>query len=140
EALWNLRWMRAMQDPADGGVYHKLTNAEFDPFEMPDRARAPRYVVQKSTAATLDYAALAAHASLVVRRYPRALPGLADSLVREALAAWRWARTYPDSTYDQRRLNAHYAPPINTGAYGDTHLDDELRWAAAELHLATRAD
>ena len=29
EALWNVRWMLAMQDPADGGVYHKLTNANF---------------------------------------------------------------------------------------------------------------
>ncbi len=27
EALWNLRWMMSMQDPEDGGVYHKLTNA-----------------------------------------------------------------------------------------------------------------
>jgi endoglucanase len=140
EALWNLRWMRLMQDPADGGVHHKLTNAAFDPFEMPERAREPRYVVQKSTAATLDFAATAAHASLVVRRFPRALPGLADSLVREALSAWRWARQHPDSIYDQERLNAHYAPPITTGAYGDRTLDDELRWAAAELHLATRAD
>jgi endoglucanase len=26
ETLWNLRWLLAMQDPADGGVYHKLTN------------------------------------------------------------------------------------------------------------------
>ena len=137
EALVNLRWMRTMQDPADGGVYHKLTNAAFDPFVMPDRARTPRYVVQKSTAATLDFAATAAHAALVVRAYPHALPGLADSLVREALAAWRWARLHPDSLYDQRRLTN---PAIETGEYGDRRLDDERRWAAAELHLATRAD
>ena len=140
EALWNLRWMRRMQDPADGGVYHKLTNAEFDRFEPPDEARAPRYVVQKSTAATLDFAAVAAHASLVVARYPQALPGLADSLTREALAAWRWARQHPDSIYDQRRLSARFAPAINTGEYGDAHVDDERQWAAAELFLATRAD
>jgi len=140
EALWNLRWMRRMQDPSDGGVYHKLTTAEFDRFEPPARDTATRYVVQKSTAAALDFAAVAAHASLVVRRWPRALPGLADSLAREALAAWWWARLHPDSTYDQRRLNAHFAPPINTGDYGDGRLDDERAWAAAELFLATRAD
>ena len=51
EALWNVRWMRTMQDPSDGGVYHKLTNALFDRFERPDEASAARYVVQKSTAA-----------------------------------------------------------------------------------------
>lgn len=140
EALWNLGWMRAMQDPADGGVYHKLTNAEFDAFVMPAAATAPRYVVQKSTAATLDFAAVAAHAALVVRRFPGALPGLADSLVREAVAAWGWARQHPDSTYDQGRLNARFTPHVNTGAYGDTSLGDEFRWAAAELYLATRQD
>ena len=32
EALFNVRWMLTMQDPADGGVYHKLTNAAFDAF------------------------------------------------------------------------------------------------------------
>jgi endoglucanase len=38
EVLWNLRWMLTMQDPGDGGVYHKLTNAEFDKMIMPDKA------------------------------------------------------------------------------------------------------
>ena len=29
EVLVNLRWMLTMQDPGDGGVYHKCTNASF---------------------------------------------------------------------------------------------------------------
>jgi endoglucanase len=140
ESLWNLRWMLAMQDPADGGVYHKLTNAEFDAFIPPIQAVAPRYVVQKSTAATLDFAAVTAHAALVVRGYGRELPALADSLVAAATAAWRWARAHPDVTYDQDRLNARYSPHILTGAYGDRTLDDEFLWAAAELYLATKQD
>ena len=140
EALWNLRWMRTMQDPGDGGVYHKLTNAEFDGFVMPDQARATRYVVQKSTAAALDFAATAAHAALVVPRFRLQSPGLADSLVAEARAAWRWARQHPDSVYDQGRLNEYFHPHINTGAYDDKNLGDEFRWAAAELFLATKED
>src|SRR5205085_1109700 len=63
EALWNLEWMASMQDPEDGGVYHKLTNKVFDPFVMPDKATTPRYVVQKTTAATLDFAATMAAAT-----------------------------------------------------------------------------
>ncbi len=47
EALYNLRWMLTMQDPADGGVYHKLTNAAFDGMVMPGITTLPRYVVQK---------------------------------------------------------------------------------------------
>ena len=34
ELLWNLRWYLTMQDPADGGVYHKLTNLAFNAFMM----------------------------------------------------------------------------------------------------------
>jgi endoglucanase len=30
EILYNLRWMFTMQDPFDGGVYHKCTSAGFD--------------------------------------------------------------------------------------------------------------
>ncbi len=55
ELLYNLRWMLTMQDPADGGVYHKLTNKDFGGFEMPDKAVTPRYVVQKSTQAALGF-------------------------------------------------------------------------------------
>ena len=140
EAMWNLRWMLTMQDPADGGVYHKLTNASFDPFVMPDKAVEPRYVVQKSTAAALDFAAVMAHASLLTRRYPRVLPGLSDSLTRAALSAWKWARLHPDSLYEQGRINTAYKPPIATGTYGDRNVSDEFRWAAAELALATKQD
>ena len=140
EALFNVRWMLTMQDPSDGGVYHKLTNSLFDGFVEPAAATARRYVVQKSTAAALDFAAVMAQASRVARRYPRELPGLADSLRTAALAAWRWARQHPDSLYDQNRLNAATRPPIVTGAYGDRHLADEFRWAAAELFITTRQD
>jgi endoglucanase len=140
EALFNVRWMLTMQDPSDGGVYHKLTNPSFDGFVEPAAATAPRYVVQKSTAAALDFAAVMAQASRVVRGFPRELPGLADTLSGAALAAWRWARQHPDSLYDQNRLNAATAPRIVTGAYGDRRVDDEFRWAAAELFLATKQD
>lgn len=140
EALWNVRWMQTMQDPADGGVYHKLTNARFDRFERPDEATASRYVVQKSTAATLDFAAVMAHASRIARRYPRAVPGLSDSLLTAATAAWGWARLHPDIVYDQAALNARFLPRIETGEYGDGDLADERSWAAAELFAATGAD
>ncbi len=68
EALFNLRWMLTMQD-ADGGVYHKLTTKAFEPFVMPDKTNEPRYVVQKSTAAGLDFAATMAHASILFSEF-----------------------------------------------------------------------
>jgi endoglucanase len=95
---WNLRWMLTMQDPTDGGVYHKRTNAKFDGMVMPAEAKNPRYAVQKSTAATLNFAAIMAQASRVARKFPRELPGLADSCLTAATKAWEWAQKNPDYT------------------------------------------
>lgn len=137
EALYNLRWMLLMQDPADGGVYHKCTNAAFDGMVMPGVTRTSRYVVQKGTAATLDLAAVTAQAARIFRKYSTELPGLADSCERAAVHAWQWAQKYPDSVYDQDALNARYKPAITTGAYGDKFFNDERFWAASELLITT---
>jgi len=138
EVLWNLRWLLTMQDPADGGVYHKLTNAGFDGMVMPAAATAPRYVVQKSTAATLDFAAVLAQASRVFRPFGRALPGLADSCLRASTQAWIWARQHPADYYQQDALNKQFQPAIKTGAYGDEDVRDEWAWAATELYVTTK--
>ena len=137
EALWNLRWMMTMQD-VDGGVYHKLTNAVFDKFEMPDSATATRYVVQKGTAATLDFAAVMAQASRIFSKYPNELPGLADSCLNKSKKAWDWAQKNPDVVYDQDKMNKKFTPKVTTGAYGDDSFGDEFIWAASELFVTTK--
>ncbi|WCT10528.1 glycoside hydrolase family 9 protein [Mucilaginibacter jinjuensis] len=138
EVLWNLRWMLTMQDPADGGVYHKLTNAAFDGMVMPDQTSTPRYVVQKGTAATLDFAAVMAQASRIFAKYPQQLPGLADSCQKAAIHAWEWAVKNPTVLYNQDKMNKTKKPQINTGAYGDNKVDDEFVWAACELLVTTK--
>ena len=139
EILWNLRWMLTMQDPADGGVYHKLTTAQFSGFVVPASDRATRYVVQKSTGATLDLAATAAYAARLFRD-SASLPGFADSCRDAALRAWAWARANPDSLYDQDSVNAYWSPSIQTGTYGDADFSSEFTWAASELYLTTGLD
>lgn len=138
ECLYNLRWMLTMQDPGDGGVYHKCTNADFDRMVMPGFTKAPRYVVQKGTAATLDFAAVMAQAARIFKKFPRQLPGLADSCLHAARAAWGWAVKNPAVLYDQTAMNRSFSPAIITGAYGDRDLRDEWYWAAAELWVTTR--
>ena len=139
EVLWNARWMLDMQDE-DGGVYHKLTSADFSGEVSPASDAATRYVVQKSTPATLDFAAVMAQGSRVVAGFPDAFPGLADSMRTAALDAWAWARANPSVRYDQRALNAAFDPDVTTGEYGDAQFDDELDWAAMELFVTTGAD
>ncbi|SEL37234.1 non-processive endocellulase [Roseateles sp. YR242] len=130
EALWNLDWMLTMQDPADGGVYHKLTNLRFDGMVMPAQATAERYVVQKTTAATLDFAAVMATASRVLAPFEAQSPGRSQRMRAAALAAWDWARQHKDVIYRQ-------PADVVTGGYDDTKLDDEFAWAAAELFITT---
>lgn len=130
EAWWNLRWILAMQDPADGGVYHKLTNLRFDGAVMPDAARERRYVVQKGTAAALDFAAVMAQAARVYAGFEPQFPGVAARMREAAEHAWRWAQAHPDAVYRQ-------PDDVVTGAYGDQAFDDEFAWAAAELFVLT---
>ncbi|PRY16162.1 non-processive endocellulase [Pontibacter ummariensis] len=140
ESLWNLRWMLTMQDPNDGGVYHKLTNANFDGMIMPAEATEPRYVVQKGTAATLDFAAVMAQASRIFRNYEQEFPGLADSTLTAAKKAWEWAQQNPNVAYDQNAMNKQFKPEVTTGAYGDNDFSDEFIWAASELYTTTKDD
>jgi endoglucanase len=131
ELLWNLRWYLTMQDPADGGVYHKLTNLWFCGFVMPHEATDPRYVVMKSTAATLDFAAFTAMAHRVFANDPsEELRTLAATCLEASGKAMEWAEANPAVIYRQ-------PADISTGAYGDDNIADELFWAKAERALAT---
>lgn len=133
EAMWNLEWMLAMQDPNDGGVYAKLTNQRFDGFVMPAQANEPRYVVQKTTAAALDFAAVMAVASRVVTHYEINFPGLSAKMLKASENAWAWAKANPAIYYRQ-------PDDIKTGGYGDNNVSDEFAWAAAELYITTKND
>jgi len=140
EILWNLRWMLTMQDPNDGGVYHKLTNPSFDGMVMPDAATKPRYVIQKNTIATLDFAAVMAQASRILRTYKKELPALADSCLNASIKAWKWAKENPKVVYRQNEMNKTFDPDIVTGGYEDRNDTDEWIWAATELYITTKDD
>jgi endoglucanase len=138
EAIYNLRWMLTMQDPNDGGVYNKCTNASFDGMIMPGITKAPRYVVQKGTAATLDLAAVAAQASRVLSKFKKQLPGLSDSCLAASRKAWQWALLNPAMEYNQGTMNETFKPAISTGGYGDRNFSDEWLWAASELYATSK--
>jgi len=93
--------MLTMQDPNDGGVYHKLTTKKFAAKQMPHTANKPRFVVKKSTAATLNFAATFAFASRVIQHYDSELPELSTKYLKAALKAWDWAQTNPGVTFRQ---------------------------------------
>lgn len=132
EILWNVDWLVTMQDPHDGGVYHKLTDLKFSGDGMPHEQNTKRYMVQKSTAATLNFAALMAYASVVMRDYEKHFPGRAAHYLQAAEKAWSWAKKTPKLLYVQPK-------DVSTGAYAmvNENLQDEWLWAAAELFRAS---
>lgn len=136
EAMYNIRWMLTMQD-TDGGVYHKLTEPAFEGFIRPDQCKKPRYVVMKTTAATLDFAATMALAARVYTPFEDVYPGFVAEATEAAKRAYAWAETHPAVYYDQPKMNEQFTPAITTGAYDDFDVRDEFYWAATELFLLT---
>ena len=141
ELSYNEQWMWTMQDPEDGGVYHKLTTPNFEGFITPTECSQQRYVVQKSVTAALDFAGSLCsmarlngiawidrdiNAHILKQRYDK------------AEAAYAWAKANPDALYHQEKINEAYDPDITTGAYGDYSASDEFFWAASSLYLATK--
>lgn len=137
EVYWNLDWMLTMQDPEDGGVYHKLTTPGFEGFIKPADCKKQRYVTAKSVTATLDFAASMAQASRVFASFETDYPGAAAIMLQASRRAFDWALKYPGAFYNQNEINRHYSPPISTGEYGDGSANDEFFWAATELYITT---
>jgi endoglucanase len=126
EVHYELEWLLTMQDE-DGGVFFKLTTKGFPGFIMPAEDKAERFVVGKSTASALNFAAVAAQAARVYRDVDKALAGRCLS---GAEKAWFWARKNDHVVYTN-------PPDIQTGAYSHTQFDNEFFWAAAELLITT---
>ena len=133
EAMYNIRWMMTMQD-TDGGVYHKLTTPNFEKFIRPDQCKQQRYVVLKTTAATLDFAATMA---LAARVYAPFDSDFCAQAKEAAEMAYAWALEHPEVYYDQPAMNEEFKPEITTGAYDDFDVLDEFYWAETELYLMT---
>lgn len=133
EIRWNLDWMVTMQDE-DGGVYHKLTNTNFDGSVMPADATNSRYVIMKTTAATLDFSAVMAVAYRVYKKTDKAF---AERCLKQSISAYEWAKENKGVVFNQGVMNTKFNPDISTGAYDDGTLSDEFQWAAIELFIAT---
>jgi len=131
EIKWNLDWLETMQD-LDGGVYHKLTALNFSAMtSTPNGENSQRYVIGKSTSATLNFAAVMANASRVMQAYEAQFPDLATQYKTKALKAYQWAKKHPKKIFKN-------PSSVATGEYGDKRLSDEFAWAAAELFLLTK--
>lgn len=132
EVKWNLDWMLAMQDPNDGGVYHKLTGLKFSGVIMPDQYNLDRYVVQKSTSATLNFAGVTALAARIFLGI-KGEKVYGEQLLIASEKAYSWAEKHPEDYF----LNPK---GVRTGQYEDSDLKGEFQWAAVELFITTKKE
>jgi endoglucanase len=143
EARWELEWMMKMQVPADAGpqliddqqvdvagmLHHKIHDEGWTGLPlMPHLDPQVRSLHRPSTAATLNFAAVAAQGARLWAPYD---PGFADALLEAGETAYAAAIANP----------AIYAPGADGGEgggpYNDGDVTDEFYWAAAELFITT---
>ncbi len=127
EARYEIEWMLKMQNKENGGVYHKVSCADFPGYIMPEAEKGALYVTPISTTATADFAASMAMA------YEWYLD-IDKEFAETCLAAAEKA-----SGFLKENTSLIYTNPteINTGAYGDKSDKDERYWAYAQLYRAT---
>lgn len=123
EVRYELEWMLKMQND-EGGVYHKVTCANFPGNVMPEEETEELIVCPVSKTATYGFAASMAMASKV---YADVDADFAKTCFDAAMKAWTFAENVGP-------LDAFKNPEdILTGEYGDTIYGDEQFWAACEL-------
>lgn len=128
EARYELEWLFKMQDQASGGVYHKVTCADFPGTVMPEEETEELIVSKISDAATADFAAVMA---LSYETYKNIDGAFAEKCLNAAKKAWNYVG-------DKKTLISFSNPKdILTGEYGDGSLTDEMMWADAQLFKAT---
>ncbi|MBQ2155431.1 MAG: glycoside hydrolase family 9 protein [Clostridiales bacterium] len=127
EVRYELDWLFKMQN-SEGGVYHKVTCANFPGFVMPEEETEELIVTPVSTTATADFAAVMAMASVVFAEFDMPYS-------QRCLDAATRATNYLES---HKGVEGTKNPDgIVTGEYPDDKDIDERIWAYAELYKAT---
>ena len=119
-----IKWLFKMQDQRSGGVYHKATTKTGN---IPNDGN-PIVVCEVSTAATADFAAIMAKASMM---YEYKDKKLAEDCLKAAEKAWSYLK---DNEQNQEFTNPK---DMVSWEYEDSSDRDERFWAATELYLAT---
>ncbi|MBR6403367.1 MAG: glycoside hydrolase family 9 protein [Eubacterium sp.] len=131
EAKYELEWMLKMQDEESGGVYHKVTGLTFPGTVKPEEEKEQLYLAPISQAATGDFAAVMAKASVV---YKEIDPEFSSKALGAAEKAWDYLVS------DEEDKSFKNPEDMDTGEYPDEYIQDERYWAAVELYLAGNKD
>lgn len=131
EVKYELDWLLKMQDSTDGGVYFKVTPKNFSGFIMPNSDNSTRYIYQKSSTATGDFAAIMAMAGRIYSAFDTSF---ASKCLTAAEKGWIYLHANPSIVPTG---GFHNPSGTYTGEYGDGNDSDERLWAASELFITT---
>ena len=123
EVRYEIEWMLKMQDPESGGVYHKVTCADFPGNVMPEEETAELILSPISRTATFS---LAGTCAMAYRYYKDIDAEFAQTCLDAALKAY-------DFGLNNAILGFKNPEDILTGEYGDGVFNDEHLWASCEL-------
>lgn len=127
EVKYQLQWLLKMQSKESGGVYHKVTCANFPGYIMPQDEIGKLIVCPETTTATGDFIAVMA---MGYEHFKEIEPELANKCLAAAERAWKYLLQTPNQPVRNPK-------GIVTGEYADNEDIDERAWAAAQLFKAT---
>lgn len=131
QAKYEVSWLMNMQ-AADGGVFERITTVNW-PTTMPQNDFATRYISEKTTPATAQFAAVMAMSYRLFLAY---WPDLANQCLSKSKLALNFLLAHPDVL----PAGGYYGGNVGIGGgnYSSVGSDiDERAWATAELYKST---
>lgn len=132
ELGWGMDWALSMQDANDGGIYWRLSSGTWD-MGLPADVREPRFIYEKTTRATAQFAAMGAIYARLIKPYDK---NRARKALDAARSAWHFLQVNPAYPPEGEL----YQNPKNHpggGAYAVRSALPAQHWAAAELYRTT---
>ena len=141
EIIWELEWLKRMQDMNDGGVHIKNGSITYTMGSPPSKDRAPRYYEIKCSSSSIAAAGMFAHAAVVLSEFPP-LADYAADLIGRAEKAWHWYHSNPigencdpqeiksgdaDRSLKEQQQTAVTAAIYLFAATGDLSFDDFVK-------------
>ncbi|MBN1559327.1 glycoside hydrolase family 9 protein [candidate division KSB1 bacterium] len=106
EVIWEIEWLKKMQDTEDGGVHIKMGSITYNLGSPPSSDRAPRYYGPKCSSSSIATAGMFAHTAIVLSQFA-ALKDDALELRERAILAWNWYHNNPKSeTCDTQEIKS----------------------------------
>lgn len=106
EVLFEIDWLKKMQDVNDGGVHIKMGSITYNLSSPPSADKSYRFYGPKCSSSSIAAAGIFAHAALVLKEFP-SFTNYVNDLTQRAKLAWDWFNSNPmSSNCDTQEIKA----------------------------------